>query len=171
MHTSVTELGMAKSPIPIEKIVSGGQTGADRAALDWAIENDFPHGGWCPKGRRAEDGVIPVFYELKEHTSKEYLPRTERNVKDSDATAVFSLTTKLSGGTKRTVEFAEKHGKPVCCLTSETEEPGPVLRAFCKRHAVKVLNVAGPRESSQPEIAEFVIRILDMAFPEARRPS
>jgi len=75
----------------ILKIVSGGQTGADRAALDWAIRNGVPCGGWCPKGRRAEDGAIEAKYPLKESSSRSYLQRTEWNVGDSDGTVVFSL--------------------------------------------------------------------------------
>ena len=94
------------------KIVSGGQTGADRAALDWAIENDIPHGGWCPKGRKAEDGVIDARYELKESTSASYLQRTEWNVRDSTGTVIFTLCAELTGGSKKTADFAKKHQKP-----------------------------------------------------------
>ena len=84
------------------KIVSGGQTGADRAALDWAISRGVPHCGWCPKGGRAEDGPIPARYCLEESGSANYLVRTERNVVDSDGTVIFTLETELTGGSKRT---------------------------------------------------------------------
>jgi hypothetical protein len=80
------------------KIVSGGQTGADRAALDWAIFHDLPHGGWCPKGRKAEDGVIPDQYQLTETSSASYPQRTQWNVRDSDGTVIFTMTSKLFGG-------------------------------------------------------------------------
>ena len=96
----------------ILKIVSGGQTGADRAALDWAIANGVDYGGWCPKGRRSEDGTIPSQYQLQETLSTDYLQRTEWNVRDSDGTVIFSLGEHLTGGSWRTVEFAIKHRKP-----------------------------------------------------------
>jgi hypothetical protein len=96
---------------PISKIVSGGQTGADRGGLDAAIQLGIPHGGWCPKGRKAEDGVIPAIYLLVETDSADYRIRTEKNVVDSDATAVFT-SGELSGGSKLTADFAEMHGKP-----------------------------------------------------------
>ena len=84
------------------KIVSGGQTGADRAGLDWAISMGIPHGGWCPRGRKAEDGVIPARYQLTETKSADYLTRTRWNVRDSNATVIFTLKPTLSGGSLRT---------------------------------------------------------------------
>ena len=81
----------------IEKIVSGGQTGADRMGLDWAIWHDIPHGGWCPRFRKAEDGKIPDQYQLTETPKSDYVQRTEWNVRDSDGTLIFSLSDKLSG--------------------------------------------------------------------------
>ena len=98
--------------MPITKIVSGGQTGADRGGLDAAIYSNIPHGGWCPKGIRSEDGVIPGKYQLQETASSDYLKRTEQNVIDSDATLIFTIG-KLSGGSLKTMEFAQKHRKPV----------------------------------------------------------
>jgi hypothetical protein len=102
----------------IPKIVSGGQTGADRAALDWALSHNLPSGGWCPKGRKAEDGAIDSKYPLKESSSASYVHRTELNVRDSDATVLFSLAPKLTGGSKKTVDFAKKHNKPCLHLHS-----------------------------------------------------
>src|SRR5687767_3104152 len=99
-------------PVPIKKIVSGGQTGADRAALDFAIAHRLPHGGWCPAGRTAEDGVIDWRYRLKETPSPTYTQRTEWNVRDSDATVVFSIASSLVGGSQLTCEFATRHGRP-----------------------------------------------------------
>ena len=87
-------------------IVSGAQTGADRAGLDWAISRSLPHGGWCPKGRRSEDGLIPAEYELQETPSAKYQQRTEWNVRDSDATVIFTLTDVLDGGSKLTAQIA-----------------------------------------------------------------
>ena len=82
------------------KIISGGQTGADRAALDWALSHNLPCGGWCPKGRKAEDGIIVAKYPLKESSSSSYIQRTEWNVRDSDGTIVLSIAATLSGGSK-----------------------------------------------------------------------
>ncbi|SVA67282.1 uncharacterized protein METZ01_LOCUS120136, partial [marine metagenome] len=96
------------------KIVSGGQTGADRAALDWAIANCIPHGGWCPVGRLAEDGPIDTLYNLQETPKADYLQRTEWNVRDSDATVIFSLKPNLTGGSLATMKLAAEHVKP--CL-------------------------------------------------------
>src|SRR4029077_574719 len=140
------------SQIPV-KIVSGGQTGADRAALDWAIERGIPHGGWCPKGRRAEDGPIDERYQLDETPSANYIQRTEWNVRDSDATVVFSIGEMLTGGSRETVELAKKHEKPVLHLSkaSGISVVEAALRRFIEEHAINVLNVAGPRASKEPE--------------------
>ncbi len=149
----------------IEKIVSGGQTGADRAGLDWAISHDIPQGGWCPKGRRAEDGNIPPQYQLTETPSSNYLQRTEWNVRDSDGTLVFTLDRELAGGSLRTAMFAKKHGKP--CLHVH---PGlsyniaaDVLR-FVNDNSIKVLNIAGTRGSKEPHVGKFVKKVLEEAF-------
>src|ERR1035441_1998769 len=96
----------------LPQIVSGGQTGADRAALDWAIANGIPHSGWCPKWRKAEDGRIADDYRLKETTSADYPERTEKNVRDSDATVIFTTSPKLRRGSHLTVKLAQQHGKP-----------------------------------------------------------
>jgi hypothetical protein len=98
----------------IPKIVSGGQTGADRAALDWALSRSIESGGWCPKGRKAEDGPIPKRYPLIETPSAGYVQRTEWNVRDTGGTVIFSLGPVLTGGSKKTAEFAVKRNKP--CL-------------------------------------------------------
>jgi hypothetical protein len=134
-------------------IVSGGQTGVDRAALDVAIALHISHGGWCPKGRLAEDGRIPRRYQLRETESAEYPVRTERNVVDSDATLVLCAG-RPSGGTELTVRLARRHKRP--CLVVDLESPPTVakVRAWLRRHGVGTLNVAGPRESQNPGIGE-----------------
>ncbi len=137
-------------------IVSGGQTGADRAALDWALAHGVNCGGWCPKGRLAEDGPIDLKYPLKETPSESYSERTEWNVRDSDATVVFSITLELSGGSKETLEFAHKHDKPCLHLHSGLPDASERLRAFLEKNKVKVLNVAGPRSSHESTIGAFV---------------
>ncbi len=143
------------------KIISGGQTSADRAALDWAIANNIPHGGWCPKGRKAEDGPIAAKYALQETPSASYLQRTEWNVRDSDGTAIFTISAKLTGGSKRTADFADKHRKPrIHISASSGEDAGAALKAFMAKHGIKVLNVAGTRESREPRVGELVHRAL-----------
>lgn len=95
------------------KIISGGQTGVDRGALEAAVELGFPYGGLIPKGRIAEDGIVPLaFTEMEEARSKDYIFRTEQNVINSDATLILNFGRELSGGTKRTEEFCKKHNKP-----------------------------------------------------------
>ncbi|MFC3458170.1 putative molybdenum carrier protein [Massilia haematophila] len=149
-------------------LVSGGQTGADRAALDWAIEHGVRHGGWCPKGRKTEDGVLPERYRLQETPAAAYLQRTEWNVRDSDATLVFTLDDRLDGGSKRTAAFADSLGKPWLHVRPGVH-PKYVAR-FLARHAVQVLNVAGKRESSAPGIGELVRQVLSQAIGRSGLP-
>ena len=94
---------MRETPL---KIISGGQTGARRAALDWAIERGLEHGGWCPRGRRAEDGAVPLHYHLIETPTERWEQRTEWNVRDSDGTVIFTVSETLTGGSLTTVELA-----------------------------------------------------------------
>ena len=91
----------------INRIISGGQTGADRAGLDWAIEDGVAHGGWFPKDRRAEDGPIDAKYQLRENPSSNYAQRTEWNVGDSDGRVFFSIGKSISGGSLETMEFSQ----------------------------------------------------------------
>ncbi len=150
----------------LRKIISGGQTGADRAALDWAIKRGIPHGGWCPKGRRCEDGVIDQRYCLVETPSDDYSQRTEWNVRDSDATAVFSIRKELRGGSLLTVELAYQYNKPVIHLCQEDEQTNHAqkLRSFIEKFGISVLNVAGPRASGEPDVYQFVLGVLDQAL-------
>jgi predicted Rossmann fold nucleotide-binding protein DprA/Smf involved in DNA uptake len=133
----------------IEKVVSGGQTGVDRAGLDAALEAGIPIGGYCPKGRLAEDGTVPRCYPLTELSRGGYPARTERNVAESDGTLVLNVG-RVSGGTKATVDFAKKHDKP--CLVVQLDkrtELGEVAEWIIE-HGIRTLNVAGPRESKHP---------------------
>lgn len=156
-----------RSPFPeprrlCERIVSGGQTGADRGALDFAIKHGYIHGGWAPHGRLAEDGVIPAKYQLTEMAEGGYRQRTRRNVVDSDATLIVNLG-ELDGGTLATQVFAEKSGKP--CLVVQAD-PGisegmvDSVIAWLRQHDVKILNVAGPRESKRPGICRLTSEML-----------
>jgi Circularly permutated YpsA SLOG family len=158
-------------PAVLSKIVSGGQTGADRAALDWAIMRGVAHGGWCPKGRKAEDGVIDSRYSLTETPSEVYSQRTEWNVRDSDGTAVFSVRRELRGGSLLTVELAGRYNKPVIhlCAQDEGTNHAQELRAFIEEFGISVLNIAGPRESDEPDVYRFVSRVLDQAGADAPR--
>jgi Circularly permutated YpsA SLOG family len=148
------------------KIVSGGQTGADRAALDWAIANGVEYGGWCPRGRKAEDGTIARRYRLSETPSDRYAQRTEWNVRDSDGTVILSLGDTLTGGSRRTAELAEQHGKPWLHVSRQSNggDAGERLGRFVADMHIRVLNVAGPRASTEPRIGEFVSEVLDQAF-------
>jgi hypothetical protein len=144
-------------------IVSGGQTGADRAALDFAISRGMAHGGWCPRDRRAEDGPISEKYALQETPSRHYSQRTRWNIQDSDATLVFSIKQVVTGGTRLTLELAKQLGKPVLHLSRNDGDLAPAatrVRAFLEQHQVRTLNVAGPRASQEPEIAAFVSAVL-----------
>jgi len=150
----------------IEKLISGGQTGADIAALDVALRHNFPHGGWCPRGRRAEDGPIPGRYKVVETPSAAYIQRTEWNVRDSDGTVVFTLGPTVTGGSLRTIEFARKHGKPCLHIARAGSyiDPALPLRQFVEEHGIKRLNVAGSRESTAPGIHRWVMQVLEDAF-------
>lgn len=147
-------------------IVSGGQTGVDRTALDWAIGRGVPHGGWCPLGRRAEDGVIPDRYRLRETPSAEYAERTEWNVRDSDATLIVSIGADLEGGSRLTRSLAERLRKP-CLHVARASADAARVRDFCITHGVRVLNVAGPRASKEPGVPAFTRALLDAVFPSA----
>jgi predicted Rossmann fold nucleotide-binding protein DprA/Smf involved in DNA uptake len=138
-----------KSKLAVLTIISGGQTGADRGALDAAIEIGLAHGGVCPKGRKCEDGVIPARYQLIEADSREYPDRTEANVSQGDATLVCTFG-RLSGGNKLTAELARKHGKPVLHLdlnAEATDYAVKTVKGWLEEFEVKTLNVAGNRES------------------------
>lgn len=154
----------------ITKIISGGQTGADRAGLDVAIWHNFPHGGWCPKGRKAEDSPIGGQYELKETPSANYLQRTEWNVRDTDGTIVLTFAPQITGGSMRTVEFAKKHRKPCLHISRKVNQPELLIQKFIETHGIKLLNIAGSRESKEPGINEWAKGVLDSALFLERIP-
>lgn len=153
----------------LQKIISGGQTGADRAALDFAIAHGISHGGWCPAGRLAEHGPIDDRYQLKETPTASYPQRTKWNVRDSDGTVVFSIAAKLTGGSKKTVTLAHQHNKPVLHLPRDGGSAAPEqdLLRFIREHKIAVLNVAGPRASKEPEVAAFMREVLEKAWVAA----
>lgn len=143
-----------KSVAPIvDKIVSGGQTGVDRAGLDVAIALGIEHGGWCPKGRRAEDGRIPECYQLDETESPDYAVRTERNVVDSDGTLILYFAA-LRGGTELTYRLAQRHGRPHFLVDLHGPASAETVRRWILDHGIRTLNVAGPRASQNEDIYE-----------------
>jgi hypothetical protein len=149
--------------VTLKKIISGGQTGVDRAALDAALACGFPCGGWCPLGRRAEDGPIAPRYPLTETPSAEYPLRTEWNVRDADATLILA-DGPPSGGTALTVDVARRLDKPLHILDLKTKPDTATVRHWLTKNGAQVLNVAGPRESQSPGIyaraCSYMIRLL-----------
>jgi hypothetical protein len=141
----------------LQKIISGGQTGVDRAALDFTLARGIPHGGWCPRGRLAENGTIAARYQVTETPDSDYVQRTEWNVRDSEGTVIFSIAPALADGSKQTAEFAEQYRKP--CLHLSRERDGEAaamkLRDFLAKHKIKTLNIAGPRHSTEPGVDKF----------------
>ncbi len=161
------------------RIVSGGQTGVDRAALDVAIYLGIPHGGWCPQGRLAEDGTIPDSYQLQETDSQKYRIRTEKNVVHSDGTLILYHQA-MSKGTALTSRLAESMGRPLLCLDLEDFETwteSEIAKAIEEAHQwitknnVAVLNVAGPRKSSCPEIGKAAEQFLIHLLSDKRQPA
>ncbi|MEW5980174.1 MAG: putative molybdenum carrier protein [Acidobacteriota bacterium] len=152
----------------LEKIISGGQTGADQAALDVAMELGIPHGGWVPKGRLTEAGPLPARYLLTEMPTGSYEARTEKNVVDSDGTLIFSHGP-LNGGSGLTRTLAKKHGKPWLHLDLDLMNAAQAAQAvmfWIRGKGIRVLNVAGPRASKDPFIYDDVRAVLKVAVRE-----
>jgi hypothetical protein len=145
------------------RIISGGQTGVDRAALDIARELGLPSGGWCPKGRRAEDGPINSAYPLEETESSSYPVRTEKNVLDSDGTLILTRG-KPKGGTALTRRLARDASKPYLIINLFDEENPRIVLEWGRRNKISLLNVAGPRESEAPGIYGQASRFLKKVF-------
>lgn len=144
----------------IEKIVSGGQTGVDRAALNVALALGISCGGWCPKGRRAEDGVIPACYPLTECDDRCYRVRTKKNIIDSDGTLILKCGT-LSGGTALTARLARRCERPLYLFDLDQNDDIASILSWIDAHAIHTLNVAGPRESQQPGIGARAYEVLN----------
>jgi len=145
------------------KIISGGQTGVDRAALDAAIASGLRHGGWCPLGRIAEDGTIPSVYRLKETPLSGYRQRTEWNVRDSHGTLILSHLP-LSGGTAYTEICALEMKKPAHIADPDKQSAAETAAEWLRANSIRILNVAGPRESSDPGIHDKTFRFLAELF-------
>lgn len=153
----------------LRKIVSGGQTGVDRAALDVARRLRLSYGGWCPKGRRAEDGPLPKRYRLRETLSRNYGQRTRWNVRDSDGTLIVNQG-QLDGGTMLTMRLArETFSKPIFVQQLEKRMNVERFRAWLVRHRIRTLNVAGPRERKRPGVQAEAAKALAKLLPRAAR--
>ena len=153
----------------VQKIISGGQTGVDRAGLDFAIERGIPHGGWCPKGRSAEDRSIDARYQLTETSTKNYPQRTEKNVREADGTVILTVSAKLTGGSKKTASLATAHGKPWIHVHVGQHDAAPRLRAFIRDNQIRTLNVAGSRASKKQQIYAFTKSLLEKTL--VQKPS
>jgi hypothetical protein len=151
----------------LKKIISGGQTGVDRAALDVAMRLGIAHGGWVPKGRLAEDGVVPPHYQLQEMPTDEYQARTEKNVLDSEGTLLISRGSP-TGGTDYTRKMALKHGKQLLhidlSLGQKMSDAGSLIASWVEMNRIETLNVAGPRASNDPSIYIDAVNIMTHAL-------
>lgn len=145
-------------------LVSGGQTGVDRAALDVATERGMPCGGWCPAGRWAEDGPIDSRYPLRETPSADPAERTEWNVRDSDGTVILT-TGAESAGTELTREVARRMGRPVYVGHLDAPPDPDAFRRWLRSRKIGTLNVAGPRESESPGVYASACAWLRAALP------
>jgi hypothetical protein len=147
----------------IEKVISGGQTGVDQAALDAAAEAGLACGGWCPKGRSNEAGRIDDRYPLIETPSADPAQRTDRNVRDGDGTLIIARPP-LTGGTALTHRLARRRGRP-CLVVDPRDGTAPVvIRRWLAEHGIRTLNVAGPRESSRPGTHDEALALLRLTF-------
>ena len=150
----------------IKKIISGGQTGVDRAALDAAIKLSIDHGGWIPKGRLTESGPLPPEYRLKETKSASYAERTEKNVLDADGTLIISRGP-LTGGSEYTREMAVKHQRPwlhIDLADQAAFQAASMINSWITHKKIEILNVAGPRASKDPNIYQDAVDILESSF-------
>jgi hypothetical protein len=144
----------------IQRIISGGQSGVDRAALDVAIERNLPCGGWCPRGRWAEDGRIDEHYPLTETESDDPAARTRCNVRDADGTLIIVIGVP-DGGTALTHELAGELDKPCLLVDPRRANAVEIVLEWLERAGIGVLNVAGPRESEWPGIYRHARRLLE----------
>ena len=150
----------------IKRIVSGGQTGVDRASLDVAIKLGIDHGGWIPRGRLTESGALPQKYHLKETSSSQYSVRTEKNVVAADGTLIISHGP-LTGGSGYTREMAVKHGRPWLHMDLNQMaafHAATAINNWILQKEIEILNVAGPRASEDPGIYQDTLNILESVY-------
>ena len=146
--------------------ISGGQTGVDRATLDFALEHSIPCAGWCPKGRLAEDGKIPQKYPLQETITSAYPERTEKNILDSDGTLILNMEGIIDQGTQYTIELSRIHKKPCLIIDMSRDQKRQVseIRVWLKKEKITILNIAGARESNSPGIYKKTGVFLEKLF-------
>lgn len=181
MKESAVSKRQRKPATILQRVVSGGQTGVDRAALDAAIAMGIEIGGWCPRDRRSEDGNIPACYPLQETESRSYAVRTEWNVRDSDGTLILVLD-RISSGTRLTVESAKALKQPhriefLCPANSPGLLGGDVSNEnqiadvvdWIRRQNIRSLNVAGPRGSSRKDVYRKAYDFLSELFTALQR--
>jgi Circularly permutated YpsA SLOG family len=145
------------------KIISGGQTGVDRAALDVALKHGIESGGWCPTGRLDEIGRIPDRYPVEELEDGGFIERTLQNIKDSDGTVII-YPGKLSGGTEQTLHFCVEQRRPhelIDASNVSTQKAAQLIADFVRENKIDILNVAGPRAREWPEGYDYAYRTLD----------
>jgi hypothetical protein len=155
------------------KIISGGQTGVDRAALDVALKHGIECGGWCPAGRLDESGKIPDRYPVKELEQGGFAERTLQNVRDSDGTLIIYIG-ELRGGTEQTARFCVEKDRPNQLIDASrisTEDAAQLIVDFVREHKIDILNVAGPRQSEWPNGYDYAFRALDIFLTRSAAPS
>jgi len=145
------------------KIISGGQTGVDRAALDFALTHGIHCGGYCPKGRKSEDGTIPEKYPLTETQSDNYPERTELNVKTGDGTLIL-IAGDPDRGTQLTIDLCKRYNKPCLVIDLNDEKDRVDIKLWIEKNKIGTMNIAGNRESISPGIQEKAYRFLLMIF-------
>jgi hypothetical protein len=166
---NLAQIEMLPLRMLVRRIVSGGQTGVDRAALDWAINHRIEHGGWCPRGRRAEDGPIALRYGLTETASVGYAERTKLNVRESDATLIMNAGV-LEGGSLLTQRVAAGAGKPCLVVPLDAEDRAAEVRRVLEwlgSDAFLALNIAGPRERTRPGVYTLTYAMLQQLDRQA----
>ena len=154
---------LKRQPARVESLYAGGQTGVDRAVLDVALASGLKVTGWCPRGRRAEDGPLDPRYPLRETPSAHYAQRTEWNVRDSDGTLVL-LRDEMDDGTALTIRQAIRQARPLLLVDLESSLDSATVRQWIRRSAVQHLNIAGPRESRSPGIYQVARVFLEKLF-------
>jgi len=145
------------------KIISGGQSGVDRAALDFALRHRISCGGWCPQGRMAADGMLPKHYPLEETDFEDPEARTRKNVDESDAT-LFIFLDKMDEGTRFTLQYAKKQLKADDLIREEDEINKNEFKMWIEINKVKILNIAGPKESKSRGVYGFALHVLGKLF-------
>ncbi len=157
----------------LEQIISGGQTGVDQAALDVALELGIPCGGWCPRDRWSEAGPIDEHYPLTESPSADPTERTERNVRDADGTLIIARggVENLTGGTALTRRLATEQGQPMLAVDPTDPGAAEAVTRWIRQHAIRSLNVAGPRASTQPGIGDLAATLLREVLPHTIQAS